>query len=32
MTRKERIENWIFAGVIVVGLPFMILASQRIAL
>jgi hypothetical protein len=31
MTRREKIEGWAFAAVLIVGLPLLILASQRIA-
>ena len=31
MTVREKIENWLFGAVIIVGLPALIWASQRIA-
>jgi hypothetical protein len=30
MTMKETIEGWIFAAILVVGLPALIAATQRI--
>ncbi len=32
MTRKDKIEGWIAAIILVVGLPALIFASQRMAI
>lgn len=32
MTRKDEIESWMFATLLIVGLPALILASQRMAI
>jgi len=31
MTIREKIEGWVFAAILIVGLPALIAASQRIA-
>ena len=32
MTMRDKIENWIFAAVIIVALPAIIFLSQRLAM
>ena len=31
MTLREKIEGWAFSAILIVGLPLLIVASQRIA-